>query len=68
MTARERNFHSRPHEHVVSDIPRAGCGGKRCYETNVIAERMAKRTRRQRDVRVAAYKCRHCHFWHVGER
>lgn len=68
MTARNRKFNSRPHEHVVSDVPLAGCKGKRCYESHPVAARMAKQTRRQHDVKVEGYKCPHCRFWHVGER
>lgn len=67
MTARTRKFNSKPHEHVVSTEPRPGCGGKRCYESHPVAERMAKRTRRQHDTKVGPYKCPHCRFWHVGE-
>lgn len=68
MTTRPRNFKRRPHEHVVSEVRQQGCGGKRCYESFQVASRMAKRTRRQHDVKVEAYKCQHCRFWHVGER
>jgi hypothetical protein len=45
----------------------AGCSGKRVYETKEVAERLAKRTRRDRNCRVSAYRCIHCHHWHIGE-
>lgn len=57
------------HAVLISTTPRpvAGCSGKRCYETKSVAARLAKQTRRQRDVRVGEYRCRNCHFWHIGE-
>lgn len=44
-----------------------GCGGKRCYGTFTVADRLATRMRRQLDAaEVSAYKCRHCGWWHIG--
>lgn len=56
-----------PHAIVVSEIPARGCGGKRVYESFLLAAKMAKRTRRQKECKVEAYSCRVCHRFHVGE-
>lgn len=46
----------------------AGCSGKRCYESAGEARRLAKNMRRNLDrCKVDAYRCKHCHFWHLGE-
>jgi hypothetical protein len=47
--------------------PGRGCQGKRSYESFLVAQRMARNTRRHRDARVHAYHCHHCHLFHVGE-
>lgn len=53
---------------VMPNNGKRGCSGKRCYENHAIAARMAQRVRRQHDdAKLHAYKCRHCHSWHVGE-
>lgn len=52
---------------IVSEIPRAGCRGKRVYESMAIAGKMAKRMRRQLDgAKVGPYRCDTCHKYHVG--
>ena len=62
-----RAKHKNPHPVILSEANGVhGCGGKRCYD-RAGAERCAKATRRQREVRVSAYHCRHCHNWHIGE-
>lgn len=53
---------------VVAEGTRHGCGGKRVYESHATATKMAKRTRRQYENRVEAYRCRACGRWHVGEK
>lgn len=53
---------------VVSTIKRAGCGGKRIYESFRVASLMAKRVRQQHDgAKVGPYRCRVCLLFHVGE-
>lgn len=52
---------------LSQNVATRGCGGKRCYDSHHVAERMARNTRRQKECRVSAYKCRHCHHWHVGD-
>jgi hypothetical protein len=47
--------------------PVRGCSGKRFYPTFNIASKMAQRTRRQKECKVAPYHCTHCHGFHVGE-
>lgn len=67
----KRDAHRKPRDPLVSLTPRvvAGCSGKRCYESAHIAERLAKRMRRDLDkYRGDAYRCAHCHFWRIGER
>lgn len=62
-----RDTFKRPHTPVLSTadgVP--GCGGKRQYPDFAVASKMAERTRRQVEEAMSAYKCRHCHFWHVG--
>lgn len=47
-----------------------GCTGKRAWESFPVAQRMADNTNRHRETgggKVAAYKCRHCAWFHVGE-
>lgn len=67
MRRSARRHHGDP---LVSpgDFVTPGCSGKRSYFDQATAKRMAKRTRRQHECKVAEYKCRHCHLWHVGER
>lgn len=43
-----------------------GCDGKRPWPFTV-AERIARRMRRQQERRVSAYHCEICKNWHVGE-
>lgn len=67
----KRDAHRQPREAIVSHQRRivAGCSGKRCYETKLVADRLAKRTRRNLEkFRGGAYRCSHCHSWHIGER
>ena len=43
------------------------CDGKRKYESFAIANKLAKRQRRQRDGdHVGAYHCVGCKFFHIG--
>ncbi|MDJ0896925.1 MAG: hypothetical protein QNJ92_17405 [Alphaproteobacteria bacterium] len=44
----------------------AGCEGKQAFETWKDAERTAKRqSRRRKKRRVAPYRCRYCHKFHL---
>jgi len=55
---------------IVSEPRRvvAGCSHKRCYDNANTARRVAKNMRRHLDrCKVDAYRCTHCHFWHIGE-
>lgn len=65
-----RAAHRQHREPVVSApaVTVPGCSGKRCYTDKATAQRLAKRTRRDRDARVSEYRCVKCHFWHIGER
>ena len=65
-----RASHRQHREPVVApgDWITPGCSGKRSYTDKATAERMAQRTRRQKECRVSEYRCKHCHLWHVGER
>lgn len=44
-----------------------GCGGKRIYESFKVAEKLAKRQRRDRHTNVEAYRCKVCTRYHIGE-
>jgi hypothetical protein len=44
-----------------------GCGGKRCYPSASVAQRVARTARRALDVPLSAYHCGHCRSWHLGE-
>lgn len=66
----KRDAHRRDRAPVVSKTWRivAGCSGKRCYESKAVADRLAKLTRRNLEkFRGGAYRCTHCHAWHIGE-
>jgi len=64
-----RRSHRQQHEVVYSETatPVRGCTGKRCYPSQSVAGKLAKRQRRYCDTRVVEYHCRHCHSWHIGE-
>lgn len=36
------------------------------YETEAEAKRVAKKRRKRFGVKLVAYKCRYCDFWHIG--
>jgi hypothetical protein len=58
------------HEHVVQHAPAnglRGCNGKRSYPNHADAARVAKQARRNLDEPLEAYKCQHCHDWHIGQ-
>lgn len=44
-----------------------GCGGKRIYETFKVANKLAKRQRRERHAQVEPYHCKKCNRYHIGE-
>ena len=45
----------------------AGCIGKAVFPSFKAAEKRAKVMRRRDDSKVAAYRCKRCSKWHVGE-
>jgi hypothetical protein len=63
-----RATNRRPIEPVLSETRGLiSCSGKRCYESQPVAAKLAKRVRRSRDhERVEAYHCGHCKSWHIG--
>lgn len=44
-----------------------GCGGKRIYESFKVANKLAKRQRRERHTKVEGYSCKTCGKFHIGE-
>jgi hypothetical protein len=64
-----RNARREAPQPVISpNTGKHGCSGKRCYESAPVAQKLAKRTRQQHECRVEAYRCHHCHLWHIGEK
>lgn len=42
--------------------------GKIMFATPNAAEKRRKKLRRKRDEKQSAYRCTHCHCWHLGHR
>lgn len=44
----------------------AACEGKRSFPDYALAVAVRNRMRRRRKRRLAVYRCRYCHDWHIG--
>lgn len=42
------------------------CAGKETFESRSLAERVAKRYRKNKKAPIAVYQCHHCRQFHIG--
>jgi len=52
------------HEH--DPHPAHQCAGKHGYDSRVLANEVAARSRRHRDAALQVYRCPCCAKWHIG--
>ena len=45
----------------------AQCHGKQGFSDHALAVKVARKGARSKDRAVSAYKCPHCHMYHVGQ-
>jgi len=51
--------------HYMDDPTALPCADKLAFDTKKQAETAATVADYQRDVKLAPYKCQHCHLWHL---